>query len=339
MVLTAVPADTVADIQRRLRELAWRLEAADGPHATADHAMAEAVSGFLDRIAGRGSQPAVDGIVALPLLIHGAHTGEPGPAAPAAMAHLLWWVSARYLDDLSDAETDDAAAADAASDADSRLLSVIDIACHLSAEVLDEACADDPARALRLRQELSRCWHSAIAGQLTDLTANPATSTVDEVLASYRGKTGAPYAMSAAMGAVLAGCDAPRVDAWREFGERFGVLRQLLNDRRDLVSGRNEDLRNATATYMLVRYLCSLSGAERAAAEKLLAECAGSPAARERLAARLTAPERLRDVAAAVKPLIDGLHESVDQLGGRPKFSAGLHDLIDETVNLYPLPA
>jgi Polyprenyl synthetase len=335
MAETGISRETLDEVQRRLRRTVRALAASGGPHAAADRAVAEAVTGFLDRVEGRGSRPALDGILALPLLVHGAHTGDPRPAVPAATAHLLWWVSARYLDDLADAP----GAADqgpAKAEADRMLLAVIGVACHLSAALLDEACAGDRERALLLRQELSRCWHSALSGQLVDLAADPTLATADEVLAGYRGKTGAPYAMSAAMGAIFAGCDAARVEAWREFGERFGVLRQLVNDQRDLAGGRYEDLRNRTATFMLVHYLGSLPEAERRDAESLLAQCADGAEARGRLAARLTEPDRLRGFAAAVQPLIAGLHASIAALGGEPGFVQGLHGLVEETVLLQP---
>lgn len=329
------PAYTSTGVLRRLRGLGERLSASTAADAAADRAMGRALIGFLDRIAGRGSGPAVDGIIALPFLVHGTYSGDPAAAEPAAMAHVLWWVSARYLDDLSDAGPWPFAATDT-DGADQDLLAVVGIACHLSAEVLDEACRDDAERALRLRQELSRCWHRAIAGQLTDLAATAATTTVEEVMLGYRGKTGAPYAMAAAMGAVLAGCDATHIDAWRDFGARFGVLRQLVNDQRDISSGRYEDLRNGTATYMVVQYLESLPEPERAVAEKLLAMCADSEAARDEFAARLTEPEWLRAFAGIARPLIDGLHRTIDEAGGVGEYVAGLHGLVEQTVNLYP---
>ncbi|WP_344657975.1 polyprenyl synthetase family protein [Catenulispora subtropica] len=321
-----------AGVLRRLRELGAGLAASTGPGGTADRAMGEALTGFLDRIAGRGSGPAVDGIVALPFLVHGMYSGDPAAAEPAAMAHVLWWVSARHLDDLSDTGP----GAFAAPGADRDLLATVGIACHLSATVLDQACRDDPARALTLRQELSRCWHRAISGQLTDLATTAATATAEEVMAGYRGKTGAPYAMAAAMGAALAGCRPAQVDLLRDFGERFGILRQVVNDQRDIASRRYEDLRNGTATYMVVRYLESLSEQERAVAEKLLVGSADSAAARDEFAARLTEPGWLRAFAGTVKPLIDGLHATVDEVGGVAEYVAGLHGLIEETVNLYP---
>ena len=323
---------TSTGVLQRLRALGARLTTSTGPAATADRAIGEALTTFLDRLAGRGSGPAVDGIVALPLLVHWMYSGEPAAAEPAAMAHVLWWVSARYLDDLSDAGP----GAFTASDADRDLLATVGIACHLSTTVLDQACHDDPARALSLRQELSRCWHQAISGQLTDLTLLAPTATANEVMTGYRGKTGAPYAMAAAMAATLAGCDKTQVDLLRDFGERFGVLRQLVNDQRDIASHRHEDLRNGTATYMLVRYLESLPEQEREVAEKLLAGCADSAAARDEFAARLTEPGWLRTFARTVRPLIDGLHATVNEAGGLAEYATGLHGLIDETVNLYP---
>ncbi|NUR57744.1 MAG: hypothetical protein HOV87_03435 [Catenulispora sp.] len=325
-----------AGVLRRLQELGAELTASTGPGSVADHAMGEALTGFLDRIVGRGSGPAVDGIVRLPFLVHGMYSGEPAAAEPAAMAHVLWWVSARYLDDLSDAGPAAFTASDTHTDADRGMLAAVGIACHLSAAVLDQACRDDPARALMLRQELSRCWHRAISGQLIDLTTPAVTATAEAVLAGYRGKTGAPYAMAAAMGAALAGCDPAQVDLLRDFGERFGVLRQVVNDQRDIASRRYEDLRNGTATYMVVRYLESLSGRERGVAEKLFVGCADSAVARDEFAARLTEPAWLRAFAGIVKPLIDGLHATVDGVGGMAEYAAGLHGLIEETVNLYP---
>ena len=334
------PTWTSAEVLRRLRDLGEELKLSAGAGGTADRAMGEALTGFLDRIAARGSGPAVDGIVALPFLVHGAYSGEPAAAEPAAMAHVLWWVSARYLDDLSDAAPGTVGASGASGSstpgADRDLLAVVGIACHLSATVLDRACSDDPARVLLLRQELSRCWHQAISGQLTDLTLTAAGATAEEVMAGYRGKTGAPYAMAAAMGAVLAGCSPAQADAARDFGERFGVLRQIANDQRDIASRRYEDLRNGTATYMVVRYLESLSGAERVVAEKLLVGCADSAQARDEFAARLTEPAWLRDFAGIVRPLIEGLHATVDEIGGVAEYVTGLHELGEETGNLYP---
>jgi len=110
----------------------------------------------------------------------------------------------------------------------------------------------------------------------------------------------------------------------------------MVNDQRDISSGRYEDLRNGTATSMVVQYLESLSEPGRAVAEKLLAGCAASAAARDEFAARLTEPSRLRAYAATAGPLIDGLHASVEEAGGVGEYVAGLHGLVEQTVHLYP---
>ncbi|NEA22955.1 hypothetical protein, partial [Actinomadura bangladeshensis] len=66
-------------------------------------AMSEFLLEFFDLVRAKGSRPGVRGMITLPLLVHGAETGEPAPAAPIAVVHLLWWASARHLDDLTDA--------------------------------------------------------------------------------------------------------------------------------------------------------------------------------------------------------------------------------------------
>ena len=61
-----------------------------------------------------------------------------------------------------------------------------------------------------------------------------------------------------------------------------------------------------------------------------------APTLPDEFAARLTEPEWLRAFARTVRPLIDGLHATVDEVGGVAEYVAGLHRLIEETVNLYP---
>jgi hypothetical protein len=57
----------------------------------ADQASAE----FLDHITGRamsrGSGQTMSIMVRLPLLVHGAETGDPEPAKLISIVHILWW--------------------------------------------------------------------------------------------------------------------------------------------------------------------------------------------------------------------------------------------------------
>jgi len=90
-----VAAQAEADLTALIGELGAQPDAAD--RATAE---------FLDRITGqalaRGSGKTMSIMVRLPLLVHGAHTGDPGPAKLVSIVHILWWAAARFLDDLVD---------------------------------------------------------------------------------------------------------------------------------------------------------------------------------------------------------------------------------------------
>lgn len=63
-------------------------------------------------------------------------------------------------------------------------------------------------------------------------------------------KNGAPYGMACALPARLSGAQEERVTQWQDFGTALGLLGQLRNDQEDLVTGRDEDARNQTATYL-----------------------------------------------------------------------------------------
>jgi len=328
---TVISDDVVTGIENEIRTLTAQLRSGD---AAVDHAMADFVDGFLDRIEARGSRASIQGMVALPLLVHGAETGDPAPAAPAALIHLLWWAFARYVDDVAD----DGAGRDPA-ETNRGILSAIAVCYHLTERVM--AARAEPRTADRLRAELNRSCLAAVNGQLLDLSADPLTTDLLSVLRSYRGKTGSPYAMAAAMAAILAGCDENRTERWRAFGIEFGLLRQLVNDQRDLASDRNEDLRNGTATYLLVLYLDLLSVTERDKALRLLedarADSARSAAAVKELAARLLDHETLTSYRASLAPLVQRTRDLLDGMGGRAEYIAGLHGVIDDTLNLVPL--
>ncbi|MFB4307565.1 polyprenyl synthetase family protein [Actinomadura sp. GTD37] len=187
-----------------------------------------------------------------------------------------------------------------------------------------------------LGEELSRCWLDAVDGQLRDLAARPAAATPESVLRSYEGRTGAPYAMAAAAAARLAGADPGRAARWRAFGRALGVLRQLVNDRRDLASGRHEDLANGTATYLLVQLLAALPAARRREALALHAAARHSASARAELTARMLDDEITGACAASVAPLIERAHAVLDLLGGEPGCVRELHALVDETAGRMP---
>ena len=157
------------------------------------------------------------------------------------------------------------------------------------------------------------------------------------MLAGYRGKTGAPYAMSTAMAACLAGAGPDRVDRWRGVGARFGVLRQLTNDQRDLVTGRDEDIANGVATYLVVHLLRSVPERDRAALLALHAAAATSVTARDEFKARMLSPEVLQGYARLVDAMVAEVHVALDDLGGVAPYAGRLHELIDTAMRAFPL--
>ncbi|MEV4509089.1 polyprenyl synthetase family protein [Dactylosporangium sp. NPDC049525] len=325
-------AEMVGAVEDDLTGLVARLRASGD---VADAAMAEFLAGFLGNLAARGSTGAVNVMIRLPLLVHAAETGDPTGGRPAAVIHLLWWAAARYLDDLADGGPE-IRADPARCNAD--ILAALGVGSHLPVRLVGEAGVPDATKVAALA-ELSRGWLDGIGGQLLDYTARPVDATVASVLASYEGKTGAPYAMATAMAACLAGADPGRVERWRDVGRRFGVLRQLTNDQRDLVTGRDEDIRNGAATFLVMLLLDGVPAAQRPALLALYAAAATSAAARAEFKERLTAPEQLRRYHGRVDGMLAEVHQAVRTLGGVPPYVAALHDLVDDAMLAFPLPA
>ncbi|TDE25192.1 polyprenyl synthetase family protein [Actinomadura sp. 6K520] len=295
-------------------------------------AMSEFLADFCDRVRAGASRRALEGMITLPLLVHGAETWPSGtrrsPAGPIAVVHVLWWAAARHLDDLTDAP---GAPSPGTVAAGKKILTALAVGSHLPARLVADLPVSGEVRA-KLGDEVSRGWLEAVDGQLRDLTEPASAATPESVLRAYEGKTGAPYAMAAASAACLAGSDEGRVTGWRSFGRALGVLRQLVNDRRDLDSGRHEDLANGTATYLLVHLLTSLPAGRRREALALHAAARHSASARAELAAWMLDEEVVASYAAAVAPLVDRAHRLLRRLGGEPGRVRELHRLVDETA-------
>ncbi|TDC75534.1 polyprenyl synthetase family protein [Actinomadura sp. 7K507] len=296
-------------------------------------AMSEFLVEFFDTVRAKGSRPGTNGMITLPLLVHAVETGDPpAPARAIAVIHLLWWAAARHLDDLTDAP---GAPSPGGVAAGTKVLAALAVGSHLPARLVADLPVSAGVRA-SLGDELSRCWLDAVDGQLRDLTCRASAATPASVLRSYEGKTGAPYAMAAASAACLAGADRRRVAGWRSFGRALGVVRQLVNDQRDLASGRHEDLANGTATYLLVHLLTSLPAARRREALALPAAARHSRSARAELTAWMLDDEVIDSYAASVAPLIEHAHGLLDTLGGEPGCVRELHGLVDETAGHMP---
>ncbi|NDU76146.1 hypothetical protein GWI34_26475 [Actinomadura sp. DSM 109109] len=290
-------------------------------------AMSEFLVEFFDLVRAEGARPGLKAVITLPLLVHTAETGDPGPAMPAAVLHLLWWASARYLDDLTGA----AAPPPASAAAGKRVLTALAVGGQLPGRLISALPVHAAVRAA-LADELSRAWVDAVDGRLRGLTERPANATPESVLRGYERGTGAPYAMAAASAARLAGADDHRVAGWRAYGRALGVLRRLADDQHGLASGRHEDLAAGTATHRLVHLLTGLPPARRREALALHAAARHSAAARAEMAAWMLDEEVAESHAASVAPLVDRAHGLLDMLGGAPGRLGELHRLVDGTA-------
>jgi len=322
--------------QRALAEVAAQASALGGrllaSRATGDLAMGTFVDTFFSKIPLDGSAPSINGIVMLPVLVFGAETAAPMRATPVALIHTLWWAAARYLDDMID--TPQLAQSDPA-EFNRGVMTAIAVGNYLPLRIFGDLAVSDAAR-FRLVTEYGNGCIDALSGQLTDLVLDAETATLDDVLRNYEGKTGAPYGMSAALAAQLAECDADRVDAWRSFGKTLGVLRQLVNDQRDLVTERDEDLRNGTATYLLVHLLGTVSTARRAQLIGLRGQARASEEARAELRRAMLAADTVSSYAETIQPIVRTARDTLASLGGDPQCVTELAGLIDETISYFP---
>jgi heptaprenyl diphosphate synthase len=267
----------------------------------------------------------------LPLLVHGAETGAPGPAVPLAVVHNLWWTSACYLDDVADGNS--SVVTGGALSADAALLASVVTGHVLPIRVLRSLPVPEPVRGA-LTDEALACAAAAAQGQLADIRGDAADTPPASVLDAYRGKSSAPFGMVTAMAAILAGAGTDRTGLWRDFGSVFGILWQLFNDQEDLVSGRHEDLLNGTVTYLLA---CALDGGSTEPPGRLLslhAAARESAEARLELAALLRDPANLHRYARDLAAFRAEAHRILTMLGGDTEYTPVLADLVDHSSRL-----
>ncbi|MFE2877135.1 polyprenyl synthetase family protein [Streptomyces roseus] len=276
----------------------------------------------------------------LPMMVHAIETGDPGPAAPLAAVHLLWWTSACYLDDLTDGHG--TTSSEGISQDEALLASV------LSGTVLPirivRSLPVPAALRVALTAEIATGWAVGAEGQLTDIGADAAHATRNSVIETYRGKSGGPYSMITAMAALLAGASDERVELWREFGYIFGILWQLFNDQEDILTGRNEDLRNGTVTYLLT---CALDdAATRADRQDILGRSTAARRcgqARAELGRVLLAPDVLDRYAADLDAFRGEAHRLLSVLGGDERHLPVMRHLVDHSARMLlrarPVPA
>ncbi|MYW20412.1 hypothetical protein GT039_33795 [Streptomyces sp. SID2955] len=270
----------------------------------------------------------------LPLIVHAVETGAVEPALPLAVVHELWWTSACCLDDLADSP-DGHRAGDL--DQSAALLAVVIAGTPLPLRIVQSDRIREPVRG-PLAAEVVRCWTAATEGQLRDLQGRAEAATCASVVEAYLGKSGAPYRMITAMAAALAAAGRQRVELWREFGDVFGVLWQIFNDQEDILSGRDEDLRNGTVTLLLA---CALEEATADATERVLelhAAARHSGSARAELGDLMLTPAVLGRYERTIDDFRGRAHRVLDELGGHDRYLGILRDLVERSSALLLKP-
>lgn len=274
----------------------------------------------------------------LPLLVHAALDGDPGPAVPIAAVHALWWRAANAFDDVADG---DAGPELYGMPSGTALTAALECGYALPLRALAGMPVPEPQRRQLVRDYLEG-WTAASNGQIGDLLNEPSRVDPDAVLGVYRHKSGAVYAMACAMAARLAtgedGAQDPPgpVAEWGRFGQVLGMLAQLRNDEDDLRSGTFDDLRNGTATYLLVHLLNSAPADRRSRALELLEKAAECPASREELHGLMRSPDVQRPYHAYVASLHREAHALLDTLAPSCPFGAALRDRVDAEVCFLP---
>ena len=273
-------------------------------------------------------------MLAVPLLVHAVETGDPEPAVPVSAVHRLWWTAAHVFDDWIDhCETryprglSPGAALMAA------------VVCGLSLPALI-AVEDFPGSVLpEMIREFSFAWLESNDGQVRDLAGRPGGTDRQAILLTYRHKTGAAYGAACAMAATLSGCAPERSSRWREFGQTLGELGQFRNDQEDLAGGRDEDLRNGTATFLLACLLETAADGPRRRILELLPRARDSAEVRATLRRAMLAPGVVGACLGQVAALRSSALEQLDQLGAGGAYGSMLRGFVEEAAVPLPLLA
>jgi geranylgeranyl diphosphate synthase, type I len=166
---------------------------------------------------------------ALALLAAEAVTGKPEPGLPGAVAVELVHNFSLLHDDLMDRDTERRHRKTVwALWGDATAVLAGDALLSLAHEVLTDG---DSPYGQAAGQALAVATRELIRGQVQDLAFERRDDvTLDECLDMAAGKTGALLAVSAAIGAILAGAPEPVVSALSRFGAQLGLAFQLVDD-------------------------------------------------------------------------------------------------------------
>ncbi|MBX9399533.1 polyprenyl synthetase family protein [Streptomyces sp. TRM72054] len=234
----------------------------------------------------------------------------------------LWWMGAEAIDDCLDGAIPD-------SDSLSHVLAA-GVAALQTLPVLVLSRANLPSGIrCSLLGELAQASLASYEGQIRDIDTPLDGLKVEHVLKIYRGKTGVAWLVAARMSAIAAGASADTVSKWGRLGECVGVLRQLLNDRADLLDGRDEDIRNGTPTLLLANALSSGSQEQRSELLQLYSRVGEDADSRSRVKQIILQPENVRRHLAYSSALRKRARSLLEELAPEEPFAQPVYDLIE----------
>ena len=265
--------------------------------------------------------------VHLPLLVHGAVTGDERPAAPLATAMTALYVGMDILDDLADGDEPEHWAG--WSVAETNLIGVTFVVALPQLAILE---ADAPAeRVLLLQRTLAEAGLRMSAGQQLDLgRARADDVALADVAAAAAGKTGEQCALFARLAALLAGAPAATTDAFTRMAHAYGMALQLLEDCHTLFDGeRSRDLDSGVRSYPIAWHLDRLLDDERRRFVQLLDRARVHPDAQHQVRRELRGAGALRAAAVTAEFHCARARRALADASPREPAAAGLRAMIE----------
>lgn len=263
----------------------------------------------------------------LPLLVHGAISGDPDPAMPVARATTLLYLGMDILDDLADGDESEHWAGHAP--AEINLVGITFVAALPQLAILE---ADVPAdRLVVLQRTIAVAGLRMSAGQQLDLgQAGAGELTAAEVAAAAAGKTGEQCALFARLAAELAGAPARVVASYAQMAHAYGMALQVLEDCHTLFERpRSRDLSSGIRSFPIAWQLQRLVGRERDRFVDLLDQARADEDAQEQVRRELKEGGGLRASAITSELYCARARQALAAVSPREPAGADLRAMID----------
>jgi hypothetical protein len=275
------------------------------------------------------------------LAVAGAQGTDPGTVLPVSVISALWWAGAEAIDDAADDLVHNAEPGAAMAEIPPGVTNLI----LLPLRCLRSAGFDAELTGELVHDLVDSCMLAA-EGQLADTARDQRWWSRPDVLVGYLGKTGAAYGRDAVMATRIACAkaghttDAGVLEGWREFGQIFGILRQLHNDYvPDLTPAQDPDLLNATPTLWMTHAYAVTPPERRDRLASLRIEARTDGSARAKLHGFLRSPAVLASYGTDIHTLHRAACELLDRLAEPGQYRDALRDALDRSAQLaFPQP-